>query len=60
MSGIIIGLLPVALGIFFYIVNPDYIMDLFQDPIGLMLVVMGVFSQIIGVFFIKKVVDIEV
>ncbi len=60
LSGIIISLLPVLLGMFFYIMNPDYIMELFTDPRGLLLVVMAVFSQLIGALFIKKIIEIEV
>lgn len=60
MSGIIIGLLPVALGVFFFWMNPDYIMELFTEPLGLFMVGIAVMSQIIGALFIKKIVQVRV
>jgi tight adherence protein B len=60
ISGMVIGFLPVAITVFLFIINPSYMMTLFTNPIGLMIVIAGVISQVIGVFIIKKIVDIEV
>lgn len=60
LSGLIIGLLPIVLGIFVYLINPEYIGVLFKTKIGLGLVVGGVISQLIGITVIKKVISIEV
>jgi tight adherence protein B len=60
ISGMVIGFLPVAITAFLFIINPSYMMTLFTNPIGLMIVIAGVISQVIGVFIIKKIVDIEV
>lgn len=60
ISGMVIGFLPVAISVFLFIINPSYMMTLFTNPIGLMIVIIGVISQAIGIFIIKKIVDIEV
>lgn len=60
MSGIIIGLLPIVIGVFVYLINPDYIGTLFKTSIGLGLITGGIVSQVIGLTIIKKVVSIEV
>jgi tight adherence protein B len=60
ISGLIIGLLPPILFAILMVINPGYVGILIQTPIGIMLLMAGVVSEIIGVMFIKKIVDIEV
>lgn len=60
LSGMIIALLPLILGVILYFMNPEYISVLFTNPIGLILVGVGLFSGIIGFIFIRKITTIEV
>jgi tight adherence protein B len=60
ISGLIISLLPVALGFALYVVNPTYIIVLFTEPIGMMMIGASVVMQLIGIFFIRKIIRIEV
>lgn len=60
ISGLVIGLLPLFLMIFLFLISRDYILTLFTSPIGLTLLVGGVFSQIIGFTMINKIVNIEI
>jgi tight adherence protein B len=60
LSGIVIGLLPIILGIVIYFIQPSYIGTLFHHPIGIMLLIAGAFSGIIGFMMIKKMTTIEV
>ncbi len=60
LSGIIIGALPLALGVILYLINPAYMKMLFTTSTGLGLIAGGVVSQIIGIIVIKKIVSIEV
>jgi|Deesub1362A_J573_1020465.scaffolds.fasta_scaffold00091_6 tight adherence protein B len=60
LSAIIISLLPVGLGAFLALVNPEFLMVLFQKPIGWMMVGAAVFFQLVGVMFIRRIVDIKV
>lgn len=60
MSGMIIGFLPLGISAILFVINPSYMMTLFTNVIGIFIVCMGVVSQMIGLFIIKKIVDIEV
>ncbi|OGX68282.1 MAG: type II secretion system protein [Paenibacillus sp. RIFOXYA1_FULL_44_5] len=60
LSGIVIGLLPLVLGVVLYMIQPGYIGSLFQDPIGLMMLGAGGFSGIIVFIMIRKMTRIEV
>lgn len=60
LSGLIISLLPVGLGIVIYMMNPDYIGTLFTHPIGRLMLVVALIGGIIGFAFIRKITTIEV
>jgi len=60
MSGIVIGLLPVALGVILYMINPEHVSVLFTDPIGNMILVFSIIMELIGIYFINKIVRIKV
>jgi tight adherence protein B len=60
LSGIVIGLLPLVLGFVIYLIEPDYIATLFTHPIGMIMMVVGVISGIIGLITIRKMTTIEV
>lgn len=59
MSGIIIGLLPVAVILFLMILNPTYLTDFVNHSLGKMLLVASVFLECIGFFLINRIVDIK-
>jgi tight adherence protein B len=67
LSGLIVGLLPVALFGFLSIVSPTFIGALFNDkvkvadlPVGAILLGFGGFMMAIGFLAIRRIVDIEV
>lgn len=60
MSGLIISMLPPALGMILYIVNPQHISLLFNNPIGIGILVFSVFMELVGIYFITKIVKIEI
>lgn len=60
ISGLIIGLLPVALLALLFVINPGYIGMLFTEPIGLALLGGAAGGEVVGVLIIKRIVDIEV
>lgn len=60
LSGIVIGVMPIILTLVLYIIQPSYIGTLFKNPIGLILVGVGLVSAVIGFVLIKKVTTIEV
>lgn len=60
LSGWIVGLLPIALGLLLYQMNPDYIGLLFSTELGKLLLGIGATMQLIGVLLIKKIITIDV
>jgi tight adherence protein B len=59
ISGYIITALPIAIAGFMFIINPDYIMELFAWP-WICLPIAGLVMIVIGFFAMKKIVEIEV
>ena len=60
ISGLIVGFLPLALGLVVSVINPSYMSVLFSHPIGIMLLVVGVCGQLIGYVLIRRIIRIEV
>lgn len=60
ISGMIVGALPLAIGLVLSVINPKYIGTLFVNPIGWVMMTVGVISMTIGIALIKKIVDIKV
>ncbi|MDR7866088.1 MAG: type II secretion system F family protein [Sporomusaceae bacterium] len=59
ISGLIIGVLPFALAVFIFLVNPGYMNTLFTHPIGKMMLAAALVSQVIGLLLVRKIVNIE-
>jgi tight adherence protein B len=59
MTGYLLAGLPIGTGLVFLLLNPEYMLTLFRDPLGHFFIGVGVFLQIIGFFWIRKVVDVE-
>jgi tight adherence protein B len=60
MSGIVVGSMPIVVGLLFYAINPDYIRVLFEHPLGRVMLAMAITLQIFGYLWIRKVVNIEI
>lgn len=60
ISGLIIGLLPVALLALLFLINPLYVGVLFTEPLGLILLGGAALGEILGVLLIRRIVDIRV
>ncbi|UJF32834.1 type II secretion system F family protein [Paenibacillus hexagrammi] len=60
LSGMVIGLLPIVLGVLIYMIEPEYIGALFNHPVGMLMLACGAISGIIGFVFIRKLTTIEV
>jgi tight adherence protein B len=59
-SAYILGSLPFIMFLLVYFLNHDYAMDLFNDPRGLMMVGAGLFSLLIGIGVMAKMVRFEI
>jgi tight adherence protein B len=60
MSAIVLGLLPVGLGIVMYLMNPEYMSKLFTDSLGNILLGGAIVAMIVGFLWMKKIIDIEI
>jgi len=59
-SGIVLALLPIAVGSALFFNNRPYMITLFFDPIARYFLILAVILQILGYFWIRKIVDIEI
>ena len=60
ISGIVLlGLPPVLFLVMLYL-NYDYVMVLFNDPLGQKMLIAGIILQLIGAAAIKKIINIKV
>ncbi len=60
LSGTIIGLLPLVLGIFLYLIDAEYMGKFLAHPIGMVMIGAGLVSGTIGFILIRKTTTIEV
>lgn len=60
ISGLVVSLLPFALALLLSIINPGYLNPLFQEPIGMVAIGLGLTLQIIGIFVLRKLMEIKV
>jgi tight adherence protein B len=60
LSGIILALLPICVGLILLLVNPSYVLFLFRDHVGHYMIGIAISLQIFGYIWIRRVVNIEV
>jgi tight adherence protein B len=60
LSGIVLLALPPVLFLVVYRLNPDYIMMLFNDPMGTKMLAGAVIMQVLGALVIRKIINIKV
>jgi tight adherence protein B len=60
MTGYLLAVLPLLLFGILWSMNADYMRILFTDPMGKLVVTLGIIMQIAGYFWIRRVVDIEI
>lgn len=60
LSGIIIGLLPIGLAAVLTVMSPEYMMPLYQESIGRIMLLVALSMMALGMFIIKKITEMEV
>jgi len=60
LTGIVIGMLPVAVGGLFFLISPDYIQPLFTETMGRVMLGAAVLLETVGILIIRRILDIEV
>ncbi len=60
LTGIVIGLLPVGVGLMFQLLSPGYISPLFTETVGKIMLGVAVVMEVIGIMIIQRILNIEV
>lgn len=60
LSGYTLAALPIVVGFLIYLIEPSYVTLLFTETIGNLLLAAGFTLQVIGYFWIRKIVNIEI
>lgn len=60
MSGYVIGLMPLFMMGAIFVLNPAYIKELFASPLGVMMLGVALFMEVVGFLVMKRLVAIEV
>lgn len=60
VSAMVLGFLPIGLGFFLYLGNPDYIGTLFEETVGQFMIAGAVVLALIGFVWMKKVIEVDV
>jgi tight adherence protein B len=59
LSGVVIALLPMALALLFFAMDPDYMSLLFTHTVGRILLVTGVLMDLLGLLVIRSILAVE-
>jgi tight adherence protein B len=60
MTGYALAALPVVVGFGIHLLTPEYTAILFTHPVGLIMVGTAVFFQLMGVLWIRKIINIDI
>jgi tight adherence protein B len=60
ISAIILGILPVGLGLVMYTMNPDYMSGLLDNSLGISMLIGAFVMMGIGFAWMKKIINIEI
>jgi len=60
MSGYALAALPIVVGLITFLMQPDYIGLLFSTAMGQALIVTAVFLQLVGVIWIRNIINIDI
>ena len=60
MSAIVLGLLPIGLGVVMYLMNGEYMSKLFTDSLGNIMLGASIVSMLVGFLWMKKIINIEI
>jgi tight adherence protein B len=60
LSGWVLALLPFAIGLYMFAVNPDYVSLLFTTQIGLFMLGTAAVLLVLGILWMRKIVNIDV
>ncbi len=59
ISGIIVGLLPIALMLILMLINPNYIQSFLDEELGRIMLMIGACMELLGFLIIRRIIDIK-
>lgn len=59
LSGVVVSVIPIVLAMFIYTFNPSYLQPLLESETGHMFIGGGLLLEVIGILFIRRIVDIR-
>ena len=60
MSGIIIAILPFVLAGAMAVISPQQMVTLVTNPLGIVMIIIAVIMELIGIVFVRKIINVEV
>lgn len=60
ITAFVLLIMPIVVGLLLYLTSPDYLNVLFTNRIGRIMLGGSIAGQVVGYFFIRKIVDIKV
>jgi tight adherence protein B len=60
MTGMIIGALPIFMGLLFFAINPDYMSVLFTETVGKVFILVAVGLEVLGIVTIRAMLALDV
>jgi tight adherence protein B len=60
MTAIVICLLPVGVALVISLMNPEFMSLLYTNPIGQGMLILAMLMELVGIFIIRKIIEIEV
>ena len=60
MTGVIIGALPIFMGLLFFAINPDYMSVLFTETVGKVFILVAVGLEVLGIVTIRAMLALDV
>ena len=59
ITGVVLGFLPPTVAAILFVLSPQHIRLLVDDPIGVDMVIGGIVLQIVGVLIIRRIIRVE-
>jgi tight adherence protein B len=60
LTGIVLAFLPVAVAFILFLLSPDYMKPLWEEPVGRSMIVVAIVMQITGMLVIRKIIRIKI
>jgi tight adherence protein B len=59
-SGYLVSVLPVAVAGLLFVMNADYMSQLWEDPCGVQMIILSGLGMVTGWIIIRRIVNIEI